>query len=99
MCYWASDTGSFSHDPAALETCTKRAREDVPRPFSDELLRIGRGKALLRRAAVTPFLLALTQRFPVEGSRRWQHALLNAVALLALSLILIVVAQVLAGWV
>jgi hypothetical protein len=72
-------------------------RADVPLPFFEELLRIGGASVL--GAAVTPLLLALTQHFPVEGSRRWQHASVHALTLLALSLILIVVAQVLADWV
>jgi hypothetical protein len=72
-------------------------KADVPLPFFEELLRIGGASVL--GAAVTPLLLALAQRFPVEGSRRGQHALVHALALLALSLILIVVAQVLADWV
>ena len=70
---------------------------NVSLPFTQELLRIS-GASLLG-AVVTPLLLALTHRFPVEGSRRWQHAWAHAIALLALSLILIVVAQLLADWI
>ena len=75
----------------------KAASAGVPLHFSQELLRIG-GASLLG-AAATPILLELTRRFPVEGSRRWRHALIHAISLLGLALILIAVAQLLAGWV
>ena len=74
----------------------KAASADIPLHFSQELLRIG-GAGLLG-AAATPILLALTRRFPVEGSSRWLHALIHSVSLLGLALILIAVAQLLAGW-
>jgi hypothetical protein len=72
------------------------AKADIPLPFFEELLRILGASAL--GAAVTPFLLELTRRCPVEGSRRWRHALLHAVTVLCLSLLLIGLAQILAGW-
>jgi hypothetical protein len=75
----------------------KAADAAVPLHLSQELLRIG-GASLLG-AAVTPFLLELTRRFPVEGSRRWRHALIHAINLLGLSLVLIAAAQFLAAWV
>lgn len=75
----------------------KAAHADVPLPFSEELFRI-LGASLLG-AAATPVLLELTRRFPVEGSRRSRHALIHAASLLGLALILIAIAQLLAGWV
>ncbi|HZG10152.1 MAG TPA: LytTR family DNA-binding domain-containing protein [Allosphingosinicella sp.] len=72
------------------------AKADIPLPFFEELLRILGASAL--GAAVTPFLLGLTRRFPVEGSRRWRHALVHAVTILCLSLLLIGLAQILAAW-
>ena len=72
------------------------AQADIPLPISQEVLRI-LGASLLG-SAMTPLLLALTRRFPVEGSRRWRHALVHAVAIASSSLILIVIAQVLAAW-
>jgi hypothetical protein len=72
------------------------AKADVPLPFFQELLRII-GASLLG-AAVTPFLLKLTRRFPVEGSRRWRHALIHSISILCLSLLLIGLAQILAAW-
>ena len=56
------------------------------------------GGAALLGAAVTPLLLQLTRRFPVEGSCRWRHALIHAVSIVCVSLALIGVAQVLASW-
>jgi hypothetical protein len=75
----------------------KATSANVPLPIAEELLRIG-GAGLLG-AAVTPILLELTRRFPVEGSRRWRHALIHAVSLLGLSLALVAIAQLLADWV
>lgn len=72
------------------------AKADIPLPFFQELLRIV-GASLLG-AAVTPFLLKLTRRFPVEGSRRWRHALIHAISIVCLSLLLIGIAQILAAW-
>ncbi len=72
------------------------AKADIPLHFSQELLRIG-GASLLG-AAITPLLLRLTRRFPVEGSRRWRHALIHALSIFCLSLALIFIAQILAGW-
>lgn len=72
------------------------AQANIPLPFSQELLRIC-GASLLG-AAVTPLLLELTRRFPVEGSRRWRHALIHGVSIICLALVLIGVAQVLAAW-
>jgi hypothetical protein len=72
------------------------AKADIPLPFSQELLRIG-GASLLG-AAITPLLLELTRRFPVEGSRRWRHALIHGISIICLSLVLIGIAQVLAAW-
>jgi hypothetical protein len=40
----------------------------------------------------------LTRRLPVEGSRRWRHALIHAICIVGLSVVLIGVAQVLAAW-
>jgi hypothetical protein len=74
----------------------RAVKADVPLHFSEELLRIG-GASLLG-AAVTPLLLGLTRRFPVEGSPRWRHALIHAISLPLLSLALIAVAHLLAGW-
>jgi hypothetical protein len=72
------------------------ARANVPLPFFQEVLRIG-GAGLLG-ATVTPILLDLTRRFPVEGSRRWRHAIIHAISIVCLSLVLIGIAQLLAGW-
>jgi hypothetical protein len=72
------------------------AKADIPLPFFQELLRIG-GAGLLG-AAITPLLLRLTRRFPVEGSRRWRHALIHAISIVSLSLALIFIAHLLAGW-
>lgn len=74
----------------------RAAQADIPLPFSQELLRIA-GASLLG-AAVTPLLLELTRRFPVEGSRRRRHALIHTVSIICLSLVLIGIAQVLAAW-
>jgi len=71
------------------------AQADIPLPFSQELFRIA-GASLLG-AAITPLLLELTRRFPVEGSHRWRHALIHATCIICLSVILIGVAQVLAA--
>jgi len=72
------------------------AKADIPLPFFQELLRIA-GAGLLG-AAITPLLLRLTRRFPVEGSTRWRHALIHTISILCLSLALILIAQLLAGW-
>jgi hypothetical protein len=61
-----------------------------------ELLRI-LGAACLG-AAFTPFVCALTERFPVQGSLRWRHALLHVVAAAVLAAVLIVISCVLAAW-
>jgi hypothetical protein len=71
-------------------------KADIPLRFAQEVLRIA-GAGLLG-AAITPLLLRLTRRFPVEGSRRWRHALIHAISIVFLSLALIVLAQILAGW-
>lgn len=65
--------------------------------FGGELLRIC-GASFLG-AAVTPVLLALTRRFPVEGPGDWRNAGLHVFSIAALALALIGVAQVLAVWV
>jgi hypothetical protein len=72
------------------------ARADVPLQISQELLRIGGASVL--GAAVTPLLLGLTRRFRVEGAFRWRNAVIHGLSLLGLSVALVVVAQVLAGW-
>lgn len=71
-------------------------RNGVPLAWTDELLRIG-GAALLG-ALVTPLMLQLTRRMPIEGPRWPGRALLHAGVVIALSMILITAAQALAGW-
>lgn len=73
------------------------ARAGIDLSFGLELLRIG-GASLLG-AAATPVLLALTRRFPVEDLEDWRHAGVHAFSIVALTVILIAVAQVLAVWV
>jgi DNA-binding LytR/AlgR family response regulator len=69
-------------------------RNDVPLAWTDEVLRIG-GASLLG-ASVTPLLLRLTRRLPIEGPTWRRRASIHAASVLALSMLLIAVAQVLA---
>ncbi|MBW3559806.1 MAG: LytTR family transcriptional regulator [Proteobacteria bacterium] len=63
--------------------------------WTQEVLRIG-GASLLG-AAVTPLLLGLTRRLPIEGPAWRNRALVHAASIVGLSVALIVVAQVLAA--
>jgi hypothetical protein len=64
--------------------------------FDRELLRI-LGAATLG-AAFTPLVCTLAERFPVQGSQRWRHALVHVVAAAVLAAVLIVISCVLAAW-
>ncbi len=70
-------------------------RGGIPLTWTQEVLRIG-GASLLG-AAVTPLLLRLTRRLPIEGPAWRKHALVHAAGVVSLSVLLIVVAQVLAA--
>lgn len=61
---------------------------------SQEILRIT--AATLLGTSVTPLILALVRRFPVEGDAVWRNAAIQLVASLALSAVLIVISCVLA---
>ena len=71
-------------------------RNGIPLAWTDEVLRIT-GASLLG-AAVSPVLLRLTRRAPVEGARWLTHLLVHAAAIVGLSAGLIVAAQILAAW-
>jgi hypothetical protein len=49
-------------------------------------------------AAATPFILALTRRWPVEGSSAWRHAGLHLGASCAMAAVLIVTSCLLSAW-
>lgn len=74
-----------------LEPCNidDAIRAHAPLSIGQETLRIG--AASLLGGAVTPVLLALTRRFPVEGPRRWRHLAIHlaSIAVLAFGLILL----------
>ncbi|HJT42842.1 MAG TPA: LytTR family DNA-binding domain-containing protein [Rhizomicrobium sp.] len=63
---------------------------------SQEILRIT--AATLLGTSVTPLILTLVRRFPVQGDAVWRHAAIQLVASLALSAILMVISCVLADW-
>jgi len=63
---------------------------------SQEILRIT--AATLLGTSVTPLILALVRRFPVEGDAVWRNATVQLIASLALSAGLIVISCVLADW-
>jgi hypothetical protein len=71
-------------------------RNEVPLAWTDEVLRIAGGSLL--GAAVSPLLLRLTRRAPIEGPRWPRRLLLHAAAVVGLSTVLIVTAQLLATW-
>lgn len=73
------------------------AKAGIALSLQHETLRI-LGASLLG-AAVTPLLLLLVRRLPIEGLRHWRQALIHALCLALLSVTLISVAQVLAPWV
>ena len=61
-----------------------------------EILRIT--AATLLGTSVTPLILTLVRRFPVEGGGAWRHAAIQFAASLALSAVLIVISCLLADW-
>jgi len=61
-----------------------------------EILRIT--AATLLGTSVTPLILALVRRFPVEGGAAWRHAAIQLAASLVLSAVLIVISCLLADW-
>jgi hypothetical protein len=71
-------------------------RNDVPLVWTEEILRIA-GASLLG-AAVTPMLLRLTRRLPIEGPAWRRRALAHTAGIVGLSFVLILVAQFLAEW-
>lgn len=63
---------------------------------SQEVLRIV--AATLLGASVTPLILALVRRFPMEGPLVWRNTAIQLIASLALSAVLIVISCVVADW-
>jgi two-component system, LytTR family, response regulator len=55
--------------------------------------------AALLGASVSPLLVALTQRFPLPGSRGWRNASIHALGAVGLAFTLIVVSCFLAAWI
>jgi two-component system LytT family response regulator len=68
----------------------------APLAWDQEALRLT-GAGVLG-AAVTPGLLALIRRFPIEGEGRWRNAAIHLVGSVALAGTLIAVSCVLASW-
>ncbi len=62
--------------------------------WDQETIRIVGASAL--GASVTPMLLALVRRFPIEGRSRWRHAAMLAVVTVGLAAALIAVSCILA---
>jgi hypothetical protein len=55
--------------------------------------------AALLGASVSPLLVALTERFPLPGSRGWRNASIHALGAVGLAFVLIVVSCFLAAWI